>query len=100
MMTLGTNYATDEEIVQQVSRSEPSDEEEEEEDEITIDSVVTNGEAADMFEKCLRWYEQQQEATPTALMVLKGARDLACKKRLNNLKQSTLGYFIQKQADR
>ena len=56
---------------------------------------VSSGQAADMLEQCLTWYENQPEATATSLMILKQTRDLAVKKRWQNLKQSTLKDFVK-----
>ena len=37
---------------------------EDEEDE-EVEKTITSGQAADMLEECLKWYEQQKEATPS-----------------------------------
>ena len=50
----------------------------------------TNGEAMEMLDKCLAWYECQSDATPTSIMLLKRIRDLAAKQRYASLKQLTL----------
>ncbi len=47
-----------------------------------------------MLDKCLLWYEQQQESTPTSALLLKQIRDLAVIKRNASLKQMTLKSFI------
>ena len=72
--------------------SEEEDEEEEEEGSL---QYVSSGQAADMLEQCLMWYENQTEATATLLMLLKQIRDLAVKNRWQNLNQSTLRYFVK-----
>ena len=72
--------------------SEEEDEGEEEEGSL---QYVSSGQAADMLEQCLMWYENQTEATATLLMLLKQIRDLAVKNRWRNLKQSTLRYFVK-----
>ena len=88
----GYQLATDEEIVQQVSQTaQPESSDEEDDEDVSTESSITSSQAADMLGECLKWYEKQEEATPTSLMVLKGVRDLACKKRFHNLKQRTLG---------
>ena len=95
----GYQYATDEEIVQQVlgSALEDSDDENEMTATCIPDPTMSDTEAAMIFEQCFRWYEQQKEATPTSLMVLKGLRDLASKKRCSNLKQNTLRSYMEQQ---
>lgn len=91
----GYQFSTDEEIIQQVSQCKHPDKEEEDEDDTVPLNSVTSREAADMLEKCLGWYEQQKEATATlSLMILKGVRDLACKKRYANLAQRTLSSYL------
>lgn len=86
----GYQLATDEEIIKQVSQTTFSDSSDEEEEPI---KCVSNGQAADMLEECLKWYEHQQEATPTSLMVLKGVRDLAYRKRYSNFNRRHLNIF-------
>ena len=91
----GYQLATDDEIIQQVSQCTPTETSDTEDEDISAEKIINCGEAADMLEKCLKWYEEQKEATATNLMVLKGVRDLACKKRYSNLTQRTLGSFFQ-----
>ena len=91
----GYQYATDEEIIQQVLQGTISEESDSEEDEDGPSPLTcTHGEAASMLDTALQWYEQQKEATSTSLMVLKGVRDLACQKRNNNLRQRTLESYV------
>jgi hypothetical protein len=68
---------------------QPESSDEEDDEDVSTESSITSSEAADMLGECLKWYEKQEEATPTSLMVLKGVRDLACKKRFHNLKRRT-----------
>lgn len=93
----GHQLYTDEEIISQVTGSEElcSEEEDEGEEEEGSLQCVSSGQAADMLEQCLTWYENQPEATATSLMLLKQIRDLAVTKRWQNLKQSTLRSFVK-----
>ena len=93
----GHQLYTDEEIISQVTGSEGlcSEEEDEGEEEEGSLQCVSSGQAADMLEQCLTWYENQPEATTTSLMLLKQIRDLAVTKRWLNLKQSTLRSFVK-----
>ena len=52
--------------------------------------IPTNGEAMEMLDKCLAWYECQSDATPTSIMLPKRIRDLASKQHYAILKQLTL----------
>ena len=61
-----------------------SEEEDEGEEEDCSLQYVSSGQAADMLEQCLMWYENQTEATATLLMLLKQIRDLAVKIRRQN----------------
>ena len=50
-----------------------------------IDEPITTisiGQVANMLEQCLKWYERQDEATASSLLLLKRIRDLAASKRL------------------
>ena len=93
----GYQVFTDEEIIQQtVSPSVEEDRgmgDDEDQDEPT--TTISSGQAADMLEQCLKWYEHQDEATASSLLLLKRIRDLAASKRYKNLKQLTLTSFIQ-----
>ena len=93
----GYQLFTDKEIIQQVvspSAVEDRDmEDDEDQDEPT--TTISSGQAADLLEQCLKWYEQQDEATASSLLLLKRIRDLAANKRYKNLKQLTLSSFVQ-----
>lgn len=54
----------------------------------------SSGEVKDMLDKCLLWYERQEESTSTSLLLLKRIRDLAATKHFSNLKQSKLDFFF------
>ena len=88
----GYQVLTDQEIIEQVTCTNPQLSTENESDSESEDSssVPTNGEAVEMLDKCLTWYECQSDATPTSVMLLKRIRDLAAKQRYPSLKQLTL----------
>ena len=48
-------------------------------------STISSGQAANMLEHCLTWYERQDEATASSLLLLMKIRDLAASKRFENL---------------
>ena len=51
------------------------------EDDILVEaSVISHANTAEMLNDCLRWYERQDEATATSILLLKRANDLAHKK--------------------
>ena len=93
----GYQLLTDKEIIQQVvnpSAEEDTDmEDDEDQDELT--TTISSGQVANMLEQCLKWYEQQDEATASSLLLLKRIRDLAANKRYKNLKQLTLSSFVE-----
>ena len=93
----GYQIFTDEEIVQQVVG--PSAEEvadlDDDADQDEPDATISSGQAADMLDQCMKWYERQEEATASSLLLLKRVRDLAAGKRYKNLKQLTLSSFFQ-----
>ena len=45
------------------------------------DEPTTSGQVADMLEQCLKWYERQDEATASSLLLLKRIRDLRSSKQ-------------------
>ena len=51
-------------------------------------------EVKDMLDKCLVWYERQEESTSTTLLLLKHIRDLVANKCYTNLKQQKLYFFF------
>ena len=42
--------------------------------------AISRAKAVEMLDDCLRWYECQDEATATSILLLKRIKDLACKK--------------------
>lgn len=61
----GYQLLSDEEIVQQVTSQQPEDalEDENEEDEAEELDIPSSGEVTAMLDRCLLWYERQQEST-------------------------------------
>ena len=47
-----------------------------------------------MFDGCITWLHQQNEANTYNLAILHELRELAAKKRLSNLKQMKLNSFL------
>ena len=96
----GHQVFSDEDIIREVTQTsteQNSDADTNEMEEVLEEDipVITHGKAAEMLDECLRWYEQQDEATPSSLLLLKRVRDLANHKRYSNLKQTSIKYFIQ-----
>ena len=73
-----------------IEATEEDDEDENEE----IINVPSSGEVKDMLDRCLLWYERQDECTATSLLLWKRVRDLAATKLFANLKQLTLHAFL------
>lgn len=91
----GYQLLSDEDIVRKVSQTDNTEVTEEESgDESEEVRVPSSGEVKDMLDKCLLWYERQDECTATSLLLLKRVRDLAASKRFANLKQLTLDSFL------
>lgn len=89
----GYQVLTDLDIAEQVTSTDTQPSTENEPDSESEDSssdIPTNGEAMEMLDKCLAWYECQSDAIPTSIMLLKRIRDLAAKQRYASLKQLTL----------
>ena len=92
----GYQLLSDEEIVQQVTSQQPEDalEDENEEDEAKELDIPSSGEVTAMLDRCLLWYEWQQESTATSVLLLKRIRDLAATKRFTSVKQTTLDSYF------
>ena len=91
----GYQLLSDEDIVRKVSQTDNTEVTEEESGDESEDvHVPSSGEVKDMLNKCLLWYERQEECTATSLLLLKRVRDLAASKRFANLKQLTLDSFL------
>ena len=92
----GYQLLSDDNIVQYVTQFDETNEEDEDEEESeeSHNDVPSAGEVKDMLDKCLAWYERQDESTPTTLLLLKNIRDLAATKRFMNLKQVKLDSFL------
>ena len=92
----GYELLSDEDIVKQVTQTnDKEDTEEDDGDEIEeIKDIPCSGDVKDMLDRCLLWYERQDECTATSLLLLKRVRDLAAAKRFANLKQLTLHAFL------
>ena len=87
---LGYQLLSDDDIIQHVTQQdEPTKEDDCEESDIP--SAI---EVKDMLDKCLVWYERQEESTSTSLLLLKRIRDLAANKRYTNLKELKLDSFF------
>ena len=88
---LGYQVLTDQEIIEQVTCTNPQLSAEHESDSKSEDtcssSVPTNEEVTEMLDKCLTWYKCHSDATPTSVMLLKRIRDLAAKQHYASLKQ-------------
>ncbi|XP_062499058.1 jerky protein homolog-like [Corticium candelabrum] len=88
----GSQSLTDEEIIDSVQVQDPSDSEDEAEH--TDVAKISHTKAVDCFSVCLEWLEQQPEATPINLMLLRELLDLAGQKRGSALKQKTMDCYF------
>ena len=88
----GSQSLTDEEIIDSVQVQDPSDSEDEAEH--TDVAKISHTKAVDCFSVCLEWLEQQPEATPMNLMLLRELLDLAGQKRGSALKQKTMDCYF------
>ena len=94
----GYGHLTDEEIVTEVTNH--VDSENEGNEEISMDSepsgdiYVSHSDALRMFDSCITWLLQQEEANTYNLSVLKQLRELAARKRLSSLQQERLDDFF------
>jgi hypothetical protein len=88
---------SDEDIIQEVTSSQDNEACEnggEGHDEDFDAHISSAGEVAYMLEKCMDWYERQDENNAASILLLKGMRDLATTKRYSRLKQQKLQSFL------
>ena len=57
-------------------------------------SRVPHGVAVRMFDECLKWLEEQEEASVYNISILHNLRKLASRKRLNELSQTRIENLI------
>ena len=85
---------TDNEIVSEIN-GETTIDSSSEDDELDSSSV-SNSKACEAFNTALKWLEAQTDIDPVHLLLVKKWRDIAARKRGENLKQNTISsYFIK-----
>ena len=57
--------------------------------------AISHGNAFGMLTDCLKWLQQQDEATPYNIANLRSLRNLAAKKRLSSLEQTRVSHYFQ-----
>ena len=94
----GYAHLSDAEIVAEVTSSHQQDsgDETEAEAEQGADSspLVPHGHAVKMFDSCIAWLQQQDEASAYNMSVLHNLRELAAGKRLTSIKQKKLTDYL------
>lgn len=90
----GYQLLSDDGIVQLVTQPDTTEEDDEEDESEERHDIPSCGEVKDMLDRCLLWYERQDESTSTSLLLLKRIRNLAAIKRFTNLKQLKLDSFL------
>jgi hypothetical protein len=89
----GHEHLDDAEIVAAVS-SQCEQLEESDDDMEPEPETVPHGEALAAFDVCIRWLQQQPEATTIRLQTLQSMRDIAASKRCSTLKQKKIDSFF------
>ena len=90
----GYQLMTDNEIVSEIN-CETTIDSSSEDDELDSSSV-SNSKACEAFNTALKWLEAQTDIGPVHLLLVKKWRDIAARKRGENLKQNTISsYFIK-----
>ena len=88
----GYCHLSDEEIISSVIQQTEADESG---DDGEVATKITHALAVQMFDGCIEWLQQQEEASLYNISILNELRELAAKKRLSSFKQSTLTNFFQ-----
>ena len=90
----GYQLMTGNEIVSEIN-GETTIDSSSEDDELDSSSV-SNSKACEAFNTALKWLEAQTDIDPVHLLLVKKWRDIAARKRGENLKQNTISsYFIK-----
>ena len=93
----GYAHLTDEEIITTViqnpnSEEQPDDDKSDEE--FKAATRVSHAEAEKMFDQCIKWLQDQEEASQYNVRVLQELSELAARKRFNMLKQRKLSDYF------
>ena len=91
----GYQHLTDDEIVSQISRVVEEDDDEQPDCSPQTTTSISKGEAVKMFDKCLEWLRQQEEASTYNLTCLKELRELSARKRLSDKKNYRLCTLVK-----
>lgn len=88
---------TDENIIEMVNEEKTYHKEDDEEETSSQENgKISHGEGVASLEAALRYVEQQEEATPTDVLLLKRWRDIAAKKRCRSQRQRTIDSFFSR----
>lgn len=88
----------DEDVIEMVKDEKTAHKEDDEEGTSSQENAkIGHGEGVTALEAALRYVEQQEEATPTDVLLLKRWRDIAAKKRCQSQKQRTIDSFFSRQ---
>ena len=97
----GYQHLHDDEIVAQVLRGDDDtdtsgdvEEIDDDEDEPDVGCPITHAQAMKMFENCITWLQHQPEASAYSTSVLIQLKDMAAKKRLSSLKQTSITSYM------
>lgn len=87
----------DEEIIANVTATEKIDDDDEDYvSGLDQKQTITNSEAELMLTKCIDWFENQEEATGTQILLLRKIRNLATQKaRISNKQKKMTDYFVK-----
>ena len=95
---MGYNHLNDDEIVAlAMEETDPQEEMNGDEADQLMTSLVPHSVAVRMFDECLKWLEEQEEASVYNIAILCDLRELAAKKRLSGLNQTRIHNFFSKQ---
>ena len=82
----GYRHYTDDEIVSEVIPEDTTPRDCDDDSDVSLEQmVISHDEAMDMFDKCLKWLQQQDEANVYNTNVLYELQEMAAKKRFSEL---------------
>lgn len=92
----GFEILNDHELIQNVVTTDDHISEDEDDAAFEASSqIISHSEAETMFSKCIEWFEQQEEADATQLLLLRTIRNTAAKKARGALRQKKMTDFFK-----
>ena len=90
---MSSEQLTEDEILQDILNPVKPESNESENDE-PENNIISNAEAETMMTKCIDWFEKQEEADTTQLLLLRRIRNIAAVKAEGKCKQKCITHYF------